>query len=69
MESEKCLSGTQNAKTPHIYPIPLEQREKTCVKFLEIGSNEHFAQKLYGKFYMPLFCILENLLAKYLYPI
>lgn len=50
VESEKRLLGTQNAKTPHIYPIPLEQREKTCVKFLEIGSNEHFAQNCMGSF-------------------
>lgn len=34
VESEKRLLGTQNAKTTHIYPILLEQREKTCVKFL-----------------------------------
>lgn len=57
---QKAPFGDAKRKNAHIYPILLEQREKTCVKFLETGSKEHFAQKLCRKFYMLFFCISEN---------
>ena len=33
-EAEKRLSGTQNAKTPHIYPILLEQMARVFARMV-----------------------------------